>query len=116
MAATYMTSRYISMIANINAIYRLKYIRKHRRELPVSLIGKGQGYPGSISYPEQMPHWRKSPLKPMLSAIWKLEITRRLSCLRGFPRTLLGPRGESQNRIKPATLNLCYICEYVVTN
>jgi hypothetical protein len=63
MAATCMTSRYISMIANINAIYRLKYIRKHRRELPVSLIGKGQGYPGSISYPEQMPPLAKVALE-----------------------------------------------------
>ncbi len=29
-------------------------------------------------------HWRNSPLKPMLSAIWKLEMTHRSICLPDF--------------------------------
>jgi hypothetical protein len=30
-------------------------------------------------------HWRNSPLKPMLSATWKLAITHRSICLPDFP-------------------------------
>ena len=31
-------------------------------------------------------HWRNSPLKPMLSAIWKLAMTQRSICLPDFRR------------------------------
>ena len=50
-------------------------------------------------------HWRKSPLKPMLSAIRKLEMTHRSICLPDLPAVLTGvTRWVAQLTSRPAIL------------